>query len=82
MEKLPLGRNYAAVVQLQPGVNEDTGDKQGRGLSLSVYGSTSAENAFIIDGINTTNVNRGVQGKIINNEFIQEVEVKTGGYQA
>ena len=82
MEKLPLGRNYAAVVRLQPGVNEDTGDRQGRGLALSVYGSTSAENSYVIDGINTTNVNRGVQGKIINNEFIQEVEVKTGGYQA
>jgi len=82
MDKLPLGRNYAAVVRLQPGVQEDTGDRQGRGLALSVYGSTSAENAYIIDGINTTNVNRGVQGKIINKEFIQEVEVKTGGYQA
>ena len=25
---------------------------------------------------------KGVQGKAINNEFVQEVEVKTGGYQA
>jgi len=82
MEKLPLGRNYAAVVRLQPGVQEDTGDRQGRGLALTIYGSTSAENLYLIDGINTTQVNRGVQGKIINNEFIQEVEVKTGGYQA
>jgi hypothetical protein len=82
MEKLPLGRNYAAVVRLQPGVQEDTGDRQGRGLALSVYGSTSAENQFIIDGVNTNSVVRGVQGKIINSEFIQEVEVKTGGYQA
>ncbi len=82
MEKLPLGRNYANVVRMQPGVNTDTGDAQGRGLALSIYGSTSAENVFVIDGINTNNVNRGVQGKVINNEFIQEVEVKTGGYQA
>ncbi len=82
MEKLPLGRNYAAVVRLQPGVQEDTGDRQGRGLALAIYGSTSAENAYVIDGVTTNNVNRGVQGKIINNEFIQEVEVKTGGYQA
>jgi outer membrane receptor protein involved in Fe transport len=82
MEKLPLGRNYASVVQLQPGVNKDTGDTQGRGLALSIYGSTSAENVFVIDGVNTNQVNRGVQGKVINNEFIQEVEVKTGGYQA
>ncbi|HEY3169742.1 MAG TPA: TonB-dependent receptor, partial [Thermoanaerobaculia bacterium] len=82
MERLPLGRNYAAVVRLQPGVQEDTGDRQGRGLALSVYGSTSAENQFVIDGVNTNSVVRGVQGKIINSEFIQEVEVKTGGYQA
>jgi len=82
MERLPLGRNYANVVKLQPGVNEDTADNQGRGLALSIYGSTSAENVFVIDGVNTNNVNRGVQGKVINNEFIQEVEVKTGGYQA
>jgi hypothetical protein len=82
MEKLPLGRNYANVVKLQPGVGEDTGDTQGRGLALSIYGSTSAENVFVIDGVNTNSVVRGVQGKVINNEFIQEVEVKTGGYQA
>lgn len=82
MEKLPLGRNYANVVKMQPGVNEDTGDQQGRGLALSIYGSTSAENVFVIDGVNTNSVVRGVQGKVINNEFIQEVEVKTGGYQA
>ncbi|HLN80606.1 MAG TPA: TonB-dependent receptor, partial [Thermoanaerobaculia bacterium] len=82
MERLPLGRNYAAVVRLQPGVQEDTGDRQGRGMALSVYGSTSAENQFVIDGVNTNSVVRGVQGKIINTEFIQEVEVKTGGYQA
>ncbi|HSE62102.1 MAG TPA: TonB-dependent receptor [Thermoanaerobaculia bacterium] len=82
MEKLPLGRNYANVAKMQPGVNEDTGDQQGRGLALSIYGSTSAENVFVIDGVNTNSVVRGVQGKVINNEFIQEVEVKTGGYQA
>ncbi|MBC8646965.1 MAG: carboxypeptidase regulatory-like domain-containing protein, partial [Thermoanaerobaculia bacterium] len=79
MEKLPLGRNYASVVQLQPGVNTDTGDLQGRGLALSLYGSTSAENLFLIDGVNTTNVIYGIQGKDNNTEFIQEEEVKTGG---
>ncbi len=82
LEKVPIGRNYASVVQLQPGVQPDTGDRQGRGLALSIYGSTSAENAYVIDGVNTNQVERGVQGKIINNEFIQEVEVKTGGFQA
>jgi outer membrane receptor protein involved in Fe transport len=80
---LPLAsRNYADVVFTQPGVQADNGETQGRSLAISVYGSTSAENSFIIDGVNTTNVIKGIQGKDINNEFIQEVEVKTGGYQA
>jgi hypothetical protein len=82
MEKLPLGRNYAEIIKSNPGVNEDQGDTQGRALSLTVYGATSVENQFIIDGVNTTNVIRGFQGKAINGEFIQEVEIKTGGYPA
>ena len=83
VDKLPLSsRNYADVVFVQPGVQADNGETQGRSLAISVYGSTSAENSFIIDGVNTTNVIKGIQGKDINNEFIQEVEVKTSGYQA
>ncbi|PYQ63415.1 MAG: hypothetical protein DMF54_16835, partial [Acidobacteria bacterium] len=61
MEKLPLGRNYAEIIRSNPGVNEDQGDTQGRALSLTVYGATSVENQFIIDGVNTTNVIRGFQ---------------------
>jgi outer membrane receptor protein involved in Fe transport len=82
IDKLPVGRNYASIVLSQPGVQTDNGETQGRALAISIYGSTSAENLFIIDGINTTNVIKGLQGKAINGEFIQEVEVKTGGYQA
>ena len=80
---LPLAaRNYADIVFTQPGVQADDGETQGHNLALSIYGSTSAENSFLIDGVNTTNVIKGIQGKDINQEFIQEVEVKTSGYQA
>ncbi|MFY9550766.1 MAG: carboxypeptidase regulatory-like domain-containing protein, partial [Thermoanaerobaculia bacterium] len=82
IDKLPVGRNYADIVFTQPGVQADFGETQGRSLAISVYGATSSENLFLIDGVNTTNVIKGFQGKDINNEFIQEVEVKTGGYQA
>jgi outer membrane receptor protein involved in Fe transport len=82
IEKLPVGRNYASIVLSQPGVQTDTGETQGRALQISIYGATSAENLYLIDGVNTTNVIKSFQGKNINTEFIQEVEVKTGGYQA
>jgi len=79
---LPTNRNYADIVKANPGVSTDRGATEGRSLALSVYGATSAENQWIIDGVNTTNVFKGVQGKALNNEFVQEVEVKTGGYEA
>ena len=82
ISSLPVSRNYADIVRANPGVSTDVGQTEGRSIALTIYGATSAENQWIIDGVNTTNVLKGVQGKALNNEFVQEVEVKTGGYQA
>ena len=79
-QNLPTGRDYASVVQTVPGVQTDAADPGSN--SISVYGSSSAENAYLIDGINTTNLEYGLEGKELNFEFIQEIEVKTGGYEA
>ena len=53
-----------------------------RQTSITVYGSTGLENAYMVDGANTTGVEIGNQGKVMNFEFIQEVEIKAGGYEA
>jgi len=79
---LPLDRNYADVARDHPGVVIDHGATQGRAVSLALNGSTSAESQWTIDGISTTNVMEGVQGKAFNNEAIEAVEVRTGGFQA
>jgi hypothetical protein len=81
IETLPTGRNYASVVQVTPGVGSDANPAEQRD-SITVYGSSGAENSFYIDGVNTTGVEYGFQGKQLNFEFIQEVDVKTGGYEA
>jgi outer membrane receptor protein involved in Fe transport len=83
VDRLPVERNYAAIVLSQPGVQTDVGETQGDShLAISIYGTTSAENLYLIDGVNTTNVIKGIEGKSINGEFVQEVEVKTDGYMA
>jgi hypothetical protein len=82
IQKLPLGRNYAQAVEINPGVQQDSADTQGRALSFSIYGATSIENQYLVDGVNTTNVIRGFQGKALTSEFIEEVQVKAGGYEA
>lgn len=82
IETLPTGRNYASIVQVAPGVSSDANPSNPTQATITVYGSSGAENAFYIDGVNTTNLEYGFQGKQLNHEFIQEVEVKTGGYDA
>lgn len=82
IETLPAGRNYASIVQVAPGVSTDANAHNAGQDTITVYGSSGAENAFYIDGVNTTNMEYGFQGKRLNFEFIQEVDVKTGGYEA
>ncbi len=79
-QALPTGRNYASVAQLTSGVNTDNSDV--RQTSITVYGATGLENAYLVDGANTTGIEIGSQGKVLNFEFIQEVELKAGGYEA
>ena len=82
IQSLPTGRNYSAVVQVAPGTSSDANPLNKDQSTITVYGSSGAENSFFIDGVNTTGVEYGFQGKELNYEFIQEIDVKTGGYEA
>jgi len=82
IQALPTGRNYSSVVQITPGVSSDANPENTSQSSITVYGSTGAENVFYIDGVNTTGAEYGFQGKELNFEFIQAIDVKTGGYEA
>jgi outer membrane receptor protein involved in Fe transport len=75
MQSLPLGRSYVAAAQVAPGTSTDA-------VGTTFYGSSGAENQYIIDGLNTTAVRDGTNGKSVNLDFVQEVEVKTGGESA
>ncbi|RME50926.1 MAG: hypothetical protein D6795_09160, partial [Deltaproteobacteria bacterium] len=41
----------------------------------------SPENNFLVDGVNVTDPAFGTQGTAVNMDFVQEIEVKTGGYE-
>ena len=73
--RIPVRRDFYAVARVAPGTTEDS-------VGTAVYGSTGAENQYIIDGLNTTGVELGDKGKTLNFDFVQEVEVKTGGLSA
>ena len=73
--RLPTRRDFYDVAQIVPGVSADN-------AGTTVAGSTGAENVYIIEGLNTTGVGKGLQGKTLNFDFVDEVEVKTGGLPA
>jgi hypothetical protein len=75
LRSLPIGRNFVAAAQVAPGTSSDAS-------GTTVYGSSGAENEYIIDGLNTTSIGVGQQGKRLNPDFVQEVEVMTGGLPA
>jgi carboxypeptidase family protein len=73
--QLPVRRDFYSIARIAPGVTQDY-------YGAQMAGSSSAENQYIIDGLNTTGVELGTQGKTLNFDFVQEVEVKTGGLNA
>jgi outer membrane receptor for Fe3+-dicitrate len=75
INRLPMQRDIYAVARVAPGTQQDD-------FGAAIAGATSAENNYIIDGLNTTGVELGVEGKTLNFDFVEEIEVKTGGLPA
>jgi len=74
---LPKARSFQSVVLLSPGVN--SGNIEG---GFQINGASGAENQFFIDGVSTNSL---IDGRSRQNgafEFLQEVQVKTGGIDA
>lgn len=77
LESLPVDRSYQSVLYLAPSVVSS-----GLGGNPSVGGATAQENIFLINGLNTTDPVTGTFGTNLNYNFIREMEVGTGGYEA
>jgi hypothetical protein len=89
LARLPVGRRFSDTLYLTPGVS--TGGAVGV-ANPSVEGSSGLENQYVIDGVNITNGGFGalgsysiVFGSLGNGtpfDFMQEVQVRTAGYEA
>ena len=89
LERLPTQRQVSDVVQLAPGVADSGGAGD---ANPSIAGASGLENQYVIDGVNVTNAGYGAIGSYsivfgslgtgVPFDFIKEVRVKTGGYEA
>ena len=76
LKNIPVpGRTFDAALGAAAGSQGDIG-----GVAFS--GSTSLENQYYVDGVNTTGLTFGTVGSPVINDFIEEIEIITGGYNA
>jgi hypothetical protein len=86
---VPLGRRISDVTYIVPGVSNS--GSIGR-QNPSIAGGSGLDNQYVIDGVNITNQGYGALGSYsifhgsLGNatpfDFVKEVQVKTGGYEA
>jgi len=89
LARVPVNRTLADTLYIAPGVS--SGGGTGRS-NPSVSGASGLENQYLVDGVNITNPGYGALGSYsivlgslgtgVTFDFIQEVQVKTGGYEA
>src|SRR5215831_3515764 len=76
-DRTPKSRTFQSLAIASPGVNQ--GDIEG---GIQIHGSSGAENSFIVDGVVTTSPLEGQSRQNTVFEYLQEVQVKTGGIDA
>ena len=89
LQRVPVGRNIGSTLYLAPGVSSSG---TAGAANPSIAGGSGLDNQYVIDGVNVTNQGYGALGSYsivfgsLGNatpfDFMQEVQVKTGGYQA
>jgi outer membrane receptor protein involved in Fe transport len=87
MSSVPIGRAFSKTLALAPGVVASGIDES----NPSINGASGLENTYMVDGVNIGNTGFGSAGSYsiifkslgtgVNFDYIQEVQVKTGGYE-
>jgi hypothetical protein len=76
-DRLPKTRSFQGIALSAPGVNQGTIEG-----GFQVNGASGAENSFTVDGVSTTSLLYGSSRQDTVFEYLQEVQVKTGGIDA
>lgn len=82
IEDKPLGRSLQSIILLTPGVVPGNSSNATFNGLTSLGGSSVAENAYYVNGLNVTNFDNYLGGATVPFYFYKSVDTKTGGYPA
>src|SRR5262245_3711296 len=70
-------RSFQSVIQLAPGARTEPLQ-----VGYQIDGASNSENAYLVEGLDTGSLLGGDSGANFLMDFIQEVQVKTSGFEA
>ena len=86
LASIPKGRSFQSVIPFAPGARQEplqsSRTDQGRLNGFQIDGASDAENVYMSEGLNITNIYGGGVGANVPMEFIQEVQVKSSSFEA
>jgi hypothetical protein len=74
---IPKGRSFESLIPFAPGARQEPLQS-----GYQIDGASDSENVYLIDGVNTTQIQNGGVGKSFQMDFIQEVQIKSSSFEA
>jgi outer membrane receptor protein involved in Fe transport len=84
LDNIPKGRSFQTLIPFAPGARQEPlqSNRDARDNGYQIDGASDSENVYLIDGVNTTDIQNGGVGKGFQMEFIQEVQIKSSSFEA
>ncbi|PYS46319.1 MAG: hypothetical protein DMG13_30275, partial [Acidobacteria bacterium] len=84
LQNIPKLRSFQSVIPFAPGARQEPlqSARESRIGGYQINGASDAENVYLIDGVNATDVQNGGVGKDFQTDFIQEIQIKSSSFEA
>jgi hypothetical protein len=86
IENIPKGRSYQSLIPFAPGARQEPLQSSRvdrfRANGFQIDGASDSENTYLVEGLDTTNIQSGGVKQNVVFEFIEQVQVKTSGFEA
>lgn len=86
IDNLPKGRSYQSLIPFAPGARQEPLQSSRvdrlRQNGFQIDGASDSENTYLVEGLDTSNIQNGGIKQNVVFEFVDQVQVKTSGTEA